>query len=306
MAPREPADRSPRLTSEDVPGGSVPGPPLASTAIGHGPRVVLAHGFTQTGRVWNGLDRLLATEYEVVRVDLPGHGGSSHIAADLIEGAHVLGRSGGRSAYLGYSMGARFCLHLALARPDLVTSLVLISGTAGLDDAEERADRRAHDEAMADELDPVDGPDHTAGIRSLRQARVDEFLDRWVKNPLFARIATEATGMDERRRNTGPGLASSLRLAGTGTQQPLWPLLGRLSMPVLVVTGALDEKFTALGRRLVDAIGSTAHQVVIADAGHAPHLQRPDAVADAVLAHLKGRPANQPTVGPDRDGGRGR
>jgi 2-succinyl-6-hydroxy-2,4-cyclohexadiene-1-carboxylate synthase len=247
----------------------------------------MAHGFTQTGLVWNSLDRRLATEHEVVRVDMPGHAASSHVAADLTEGAHLLADLGGRAAYLGYSMGARFCLHLAVARPDLVDSLVLISGTAGLDDPADRADRRSKDEALADELDPVDGPDPTAGIRTLRQARVDAFLDRWIRQPLFAGVPPEANGMEERRRNTGPGLASSLRLAGTGTQEPLWSNLARLEMPVLVVTGADDAKFTALGARLVGAIGSNATQVVVGGAGHAPHLQRPADVAAAVLDHLR-------------------
>ena len=99
---------------------------------------------------------------------------------------------------------------------------------------------------------------------------------------MFVGIGPEADGLDERRRNTGPGLASSLRRAGTGTQLPLWDKLGRLSMPVLVVTGQLDQKFTALGVRMTEAIGSNARHVEITGAGHAPHLQRPDAVAELV------------------------
>ena len=90
----------------------------------------MAHGFTQTGGVWGSLDRRLATDHEVVRVDMPGHGGSADVHADLPHGAALLGAAGGRATYLGYSMGARFCLHLALDQPGLVESLVLISGTA--------------------------------------------------------------------------------------------------------------------------------------------------------------------------------
>ena len=46
-------------------------------------------------------------------------------------------------------------------------------------------------------------------------------------------------------------------------------------MPVLVITGVLDAKFTELGRRMVDAIGANAGIVVVPDCGHAPQLQRP-------------------------------
>jgi 2-succinyl-6-hydroxy-2,4-cyclohexadiene-1-carboxylate synthase len=107
-------------------------------------------------------------------------------------------------------------------------------------------------------------------------------------NPMFAGIDPAAAGLEERRRNTGPGLASSLRLAGTGTQLPLWEKLGRLDMPVLVVCGEADTKFTALGRRLTDAIGPNATLAVVAGTGHAPHLQRPGAVAELVRSHLAG------------------
>ena len=74
-------------------------------------------------------------------VDAPGHGGS---AADRARPADrrraPIADAGGPGTYVGYSMGGRFCLHAALARPDLVERLVLISATAGIDDADERAD----------------------------------------------------------------------------------------------------------------------------------------------------------------------
>ncbi len=275
-----------------IPGHREPaaaGRPVASLdaeLVGRGPRIVLAHGFTQTGRLWNAMDERLAADHQVVRVDMPGHAGSSHIAADLIEGAHLLGAAGGRGAYVGYSMGARFCLHLALARPDLVTSLVLISGTAGLDRPGDRQARRASDEALAYELDPPAHLDDTAGLREVRQARLDAFLRRWLDNPMFAGISPEAVGFEERRRNTGPGLASSLRLAGTGTQLPLWDRLEWLRMPVLIVTGEHDDRFTETGRRMAAAIGVNATHVVVPGTGHSPQLQNPGLVAELVRSHL--------------------
>jgi 2-succinyl-6-hydroxy-2,4-cyclohexadiene-1-carboxylate synthase len=259
---------------------SVPDPRPADPAVLHsetqgtGPRLVMAHGFTQTGRVWGSMDVDLARDHQIVLVDMPGHGRSSRVSSTLVDGALQLAEVGGRASYLGYSMGARFCLHAALACPGAVERLVLVSGTAGIDDPVERLERRRADEAMASELDPPGG-----GAMALP---VEAFLRRWMSAPLFAGIGPEADGLDERRRNTGPGLASSLRRAGTGTQLPLWDKLGRLSMPVLVVTGRLDPKFTTLGRRMTDAIGDNARHVVIPGAGHAPHLQRPDTVAELV------------------------
>ncbi len=253
---------------------------LHATVTGRGPRLVLAHGFTQTGRVWGGLDASFATDHTVVAVDLPGHGGSAPVAVDLVTGAALLGDVGGAADYLGYSLGARFCLHLALARPDLVGRLVLVSGTAGIDTAAARAERRQADEALAEQLDPEDGGPPVDTVAS--------FVARWVTAPLFGSVTEAATALDERCTNTAGGLASSLRLAGQGTQEPLWDRLGTMRAPLLVVTGQRDAKFTELGGRLVSGWGGPARHVVVADADHAPHLQHPDAVADAVQEFLAG------------------
>ena len=139
-------------------------------------RLVLAHGFTQTGRVWGRIGRRPGRRPQLVPVDLPGHGRSSDIHADLVAGALLLGDAGGAADYLGYSMGARFCLHLALARPGLVRRLVLVSGTAGIDDAGERAERRRTDEALAERLDPAGGgppEDTVADVRRPLGGRSD-------------------------------------------------------------------------------------------------------------------------------------
>jgi 2-succinyl-6-hydroxy-2,4-cyclohexadiene-1-carboxylate synthase len=252
---------------------------LHAEVVGNGPRLLLAHGFTQTGTIWGSMDDRLADGHQLVKVDMPGHAGSTTVVATLAEGALLLADAGGRADYLGYSMGARFCLSLALVRPELIDRLVLISGTAGIDDPDERRARRLADQALAEELDPAD-PAKAA-------LPVETFVRRWLDGPMFAGIDDRANGFTERLRNRGPGLASSLRLAGTGTQPPQWAHLGDLAMPVLVVTGGRDEKFTALGRRLVAAIGSNATHAVVAGAGHAPHLQQPDEAAVLVREHLE-------------------
>jgi 2-succinyl-6-hydroxy-2,4-cyclohexadiene-1-carboxylate synthase len=239
----------------------VPADALASTRRGHGERVVLVHGFTQTGRSWDTVADRLAQRFEVVTVDAPGHGGSGDVRAALPDGAARLGATGGPATYVGYSMGGRLCLHLAVARPDLVRRLVLVSATAGIEDAAERSARRAADDELAS---------------SIERDGVDAFLDRWLAQPLFASLPPDAAGADDRRRNTAPGLASSLRLAGTGTQEPLWDELGGLAMPVLVVAGALDAKYVAVAERLADSIPDATLEV-IAGAGHSVHLEQPDA-----------------------------
>lgn len=225
---------------------------------------MLVHGFTQTGRSWEPIAVPLAAGHEIVTVDAPGHGGSATVRADVAGGAELLGRAGGRATYVGYSMGGRLCLHLAVARPDLVERLVLVSATSGIDDAGERAARRAADEQLA---------------ASIERDGVEAFLARWVAQPLFATLADP--GLDDRRRNTADGLAASLRLAGTGTQEPLWDVLPGVTMPVLLVAGALDAKFVAAAERMA-ALLPRATVAIIDDAGHTVHLERPDAFLAAL------------------------
>jgi len=234
---------------------------LHAEVDGRGPRLVLVHGFAQNRNCWGPIATDLAHDHEVVRVDAPGHGRSSQFYAGLRTGARLIADQGGRAMYVGYSMGARFVLHLALANPELVERLVLIGGTAGIDDDAARAERRRNDEAMAARLER-DG--------------LESFLDAWLAQPLFARLSEEMQFRAARRENTIDGLAESLRQAGTGSQDPLWDRLHRIDVPALVVAGADDTKFSAEAGRLVDAIGGNASLAIVEGAGHATHLERPD------------------------------
>ena len=83
---------------------------------------------------------------------------------------------------------------------------------------------------------------------------------------------------------SAPGLASSLRRAGTGTQEPLWDRLSELSMPVLLVTGSMDEKFSRTAGRMAECIGDNARWVLLSG-GHTVHRESP-AFADTLLDWL--------------------
>lgn len=243
---------------------------LHRQVAGAGARVVLVHGFTQTLASWQPVAGDLATDHEVVVVDLPGHGGSGRLEADLATTSRLLGGAGGRATYVGYSMGGRVALRLALDRPDLVERLVVLGATAGIDDADERAARRVSDDVLAARIER-DG--------------VEPFLAGWLTQPLFGGLVPTPADLAARRANTADGLASSLRQAGTATMDPpWWDDLHHIAAPTLVLAGERDHKFTALGRRLVEAIGTNARFAVIDGAGHAAHLQRPATVASSIRA----------------------
>jgi 2-succinyl-6-hydroxy-2,4-cyclohexadiene-1-carboxylate synthase len=229
---------------------------------GEGPPIVLVHGFTQTRNCWGPVAADLEADHTVVRVDAPGHGMSGEVLADLRGGGRMIADQGGRATYVGYSMGGRYLLHLALANPELVDGLVLLGATAGIDDPAERAARAEGDQATAERI---------------RDMGLLEFLRWWVAAPMFDGVPAERQFLSERMENTVEGLEHSVLRSGTGSQDPSWGELHRFEMPVLVMAGALDTKYADLGRRMVEAIGDNATLALVPDAGHAAHLERPEA-----------------------------
>lgn len=245
----------------------------ATVVDGPGIPVVFVHGFSQTRTSWRPL--LVHLEGRaLILPDLPGHGAAGHDEANLAESATWLAQTGGRAVYVGYSMGGRVALRLALDHPGVVAGLVLIGATAGIDDHEARMQRRRSDEALAERIE-------RDGTR--------RFLESWLAQPLFASLTVGPDELERRRANRPAGLAASLRCAGTGTMDPpWWDELARISCPTLVVSGEHDQKFTEIAHRLTDAIGPSARRSVVADAGHAAHLERPAAVGARIEEFLSG------------------
>lgn len=225
------------------------------------PPLLLVPGFTQTAASWRDVVTALHAldpNVDARALDIP-------TGRDFDATARALGDAHGAGTWCGYSMGARLVLRLALDAPQLVERLVLVSGTPGIDDAAERAQRVASDETLATRIER-DG--------------VDAFLTRWLAQPMFASVPADAPGLDERRALTADHLAEQLRRLGTGSMTPMWDRLGALRMPVLIVHGTRDHKFTDLAQRL--AAGIPGARRIGIECGHAVPLERPRELA-AVL-----------------------
>ena len=224
--------------------------------------LLLLHGFTQTGASWDGVRRALAGRYRAFAPDLgagPWEAELDRLEA-LAPAAFVLA---------GYSMGGRLALTLALRHPERVARLVLVSASPGLADDEERAARRAADDALAHRIEAIG---------------VEAFAREWAAQPLFAGQpdAVAALAHADRLRRSAAEHAAQLRGLGTGVMPAQWDRLGELTMPVTLVVGARDAKFLAIAERMAERLPD-AEVVVVAGAGHAVALEDPSAVAEAIV-----------------------
>lgn len=236
------------------------------------PTLVLLHGFTHTGRSWDGVVAALGERYRPIAPDLRGHGRASDATPVTLTAvlSDLDGLAAGGFALAGYSMGGRLALHYALARPERVQRVVLIGASPGIADGRERRARLEADELLAQEIERLP---------------VAEFADRWARTPTLAGQAAEvaARARADRLRNTPEGLARSLRGLGTGALPPLWHRLGELRAPVMLVVGERDRKFAQIARRMEETLPRGRVELV-RGAGHAVHLERPEAVAGLIEA----------------------
>jgi 2-succinyl-6-hydroxy-2,4-cyclohexadiene-1-carboxylate synthase len=234
--------------------------------------LVLLHGFSGTRHAWDGvIARLDRERYLPLALDLPGHGEAADAQRPITFAgcvAAVLAQAPERFTLCGYSMGGRVALHVALAAPERVARLVLVSSTAGIEDEGERAERRRADHLLADELERIP---------------FEDFIERWRTQPLFAEDPPEVGELAraDQRRNRPDALAAVLRGIGSGEMESLWGRLEQLTMPVTVLAGDRDAKFQALGQRIVELLPSG--EMVVVSGGHGLPLENPD----GVLASLK-------------------
>jgi 2-succinyl-6-hydroxy-2,4-cyclohexadiene-1-carboxylate synthase len=238
------------------------------------PRIVLLHGFTHTGRSWDPVIAALPERYNCIAPDIRGHGAAAEEQPVTLDAVmeDVLELGGGDVITLvGYSMGGRLALHVAMRNPERIERLVLIGASPGIEDPVERAQRRADDAALADRIERIS---------------IEEFAISWAAETAVlagqpASVAEAVHG--DRLRNTPAGLARALRGIGTGALPSLWPQLGQLTMPVVLVVGERDQKFQAIAQRMAGRIAN-ARSEVIAGCGHAAHLEAPAAVASLIAA----------------------
>ncbi len=232
--------------------------------------IVALHGFTGAGSTMLPLLEGVRGTKSAVTIDLIGHGDSD--APDHLEQysmpsvvdqvLSVIGPRQPLSVHLiGYSMGGRIALSLGARAPWYFASITTISSTPGIEDPIQRAERHDADLALASHLEAVG---------------VDDFIEEWLTNPLFAsyvsaldddgRMAT----VTQRRASSATGLANSLRGTGTGAMPPVWASLGSIRSPLLAIAGELDDRYVDIANELSQRVLNGRAEVV-SGAGHVVH-----------------------------------
>ena len=279
---------------------------MQRTGPDDGVPVVVLHGFTGSAAAMAPLTQRLAAAgspgpaLRVIAPDLVGHGDSEapddlelyRVGAMADQVAAMAGALACKTFHLvGYSMGGRVALSLGCAAPQRLRSLTLIGASAGIADPAERRRRREADNCRAQQI----------------TADPEAFVDDWMADPLFAGQAAlgEAhlrAARAQRLASDPAGLARSLRAGGSGAMSPLHERLGRCEMPTLLVVGAHDSKFCAIAEQLVAAL-PRGDIVRIDGAGHAAHLERPDATAAQIAEFIAGVEAHlgEKQTASDRD-----
>ncbi len=236
------------------------------------PPIIFLHGFMGNCESWNEIVSALKKDYFCITIDLPGHGKSLHLdksAYKISNSAEIIIRLvenvGFREfSLVGYSLGGRQSLFLALNFPKKVKKLVLESSSPGLKTEKERAERKKSDEKLAQELETDS---------------LEKFIQKWYSQQLFESLKKDRAQFEmlisKRKLNDPKGLAASLRSMGTGTQESLWGKLENLKPPTLLIVGEYDSKFQEIAQKMSAETGKISVKSV-ASAGHNVHYEKPE------------------------------
>lgn len=246
--------------------------------FGTGPPLLALHGFTLSGEQFAALAEPL--QREILAPDLPGHGQSADAPTDVDRTVSaVIGIAEVEPVpppILGYSQGARVAILACLEQRSAFSSLITISGTAGIDVEQDRRNRITQDDALAARIELFG---------------MERFLDEWTSTGITSTSdlpeAQRALDRAIRDENTPGGLAAALRGYGQGMQPVAWDRLGEMDLPVLVVAGERDDTYRQIATRLADALPK-AELAVIPDAGHDPLRDRPEPTVEVISGFLDG------------------
>ena len=251
------------------------------------PLLVFLHGYLGAGEDWQPIVEECAAYFLCVVPDLPGHGQNIDQPLSLPLSFELLGTGlahlldqfpPGPVGLVGYSMGGRIALYGALKQPHRISALVLESCSPGIAVEAARRKRASVDDRRAE---------------SILANGLDDFVDRWYEMELFATLQRQPRlfqkTKQKRKMNDTRWAAKIISELSPGRQPSLWTELGSLSMPALLLAGALDSKYADImpdmGRRIPES-----KVEIVPNAGHNIHLEAPNRFVELVTGFLQQSP----------------
>lgn len=255
--------------------------------VGHGPPLVLLHGWAMHGGVFAPLVARLRATHTLHVVDLPGHGHSRDCAVPLQLEACVeaIATAVPRAPWCGWSLGGLLALHAAATRPDAVPALAMLC-------ASPRFVRG--DDTLADPwkfgVSPEIFRDFASGLRADYRATLDRFvaLEAFGSDHAKEEIRALRDELFARGEPAAQVLADGLQLLETADLRQALP---SLAMPSLWLAGRRDRLVDPRAMRDAAARAPDATVHVVEHAGHAPFLTHADEVAAHLSAFLARVPA---------------
>lgn len=245
---------------------------------GAGVPVLFLHGIGGAARMWaRQLDAFAAAGYRALAWDMPGHGGSAPL--ELVTMDALAASLGGfiaelgldRPVLVGHSMGGMVAQRLLSAAPQAARALVLAQTSAAFGSK----DPAWEQEFVRTRLGPLDAGHSMA---DLAEGMVAELLGP-DPDPVGAALARDCHA-----RTPGSTYRDTvLALRGFDVRDAL----GRIAVPVLLLAGSADRAAPASGMERMTQRIQGGRFVVLKDAGHLAHLERPAAFNDAVLGFLR-------------------
>ncbi|MEH1827950.1 MAG: 2-succinyl-6-hydroxy-2,4-cyclohexadiene-1-carboxylate synthase [Nostoc sp.] len=250
------------------------------------PLILFLHGFMGNIDEFDEAIKLLSNEFSYLTLDLPGHGktqvfgeeeyytmaNTAHALINLLDELKIA-----KCFLVGYSMGGRLALYLALHFPERFHKVVLESASPGLPTEVERLERIKLDQQIAKKL-----------TISLKKRDLAAFLSKWYGQPIFGYIKNHPKYdrmVENRLQNNPQELAKSLRFMGTGCQPSLWENLKNNKIPMLLLTGEYDEKFICINTEMAK-LCKLAQIKIISSAGHNIHFENTLAFVENIKIFL--------------------
>ena len=233
------------------------------------PVILFLHGFMGSIEDFREVADLLKENFCSLLIDLPGHG-KTEVKCDLdyqmpkvaIAIIKLLEQLAIKQCFLvGYSMGGRLALYLAVFFPQYFYRVVLESASPGLENQLNRQNRIKQDLKIASDLKSQD---------------LNLFLKQWYSNSLFCSFVRHPNyqqAIANKLNNDPHKLAKSLINMGLGAQPSLWQYLELIQLPTLLIVGELDPKFIANNQR-ISWLSAQFQIEIVKNTDHNVHFER--------------------------------